>query len=539
MKSFPILIKEALANGLRHSVHAPRNAPGLVEYLNLRGLKEGATPLPTLVDPFFTTSFSFPFPQLFKGKGVTLLADETAVYLVNEADFTLTPISFYNIGDDPLVMLPTGTIDAADAWQFIDMGEAWILINDGNILFKEPLCCRVSKTLGIRAGCYFRGRVLTGGLIGGAVWDATWRAYLQLYRDKLPSELASLSQALKKNFVLWSTIGQADFSFRTLLYATEAMVGEIDDAGAEESGYDAPTASADNSLFMDMLERGEMGLAPMPFSGAVLAMKPLGGERSEVRGTVIIYGENGIAALTPHTDPLPTFGITLIANFGIAQSTAVGGDDNEHIFLDPSGTLWRLDSELRLSAFDPRSRLDYKEFLSELLDETIIISKDPQEGDYYISNGEFTYLYSRDGALSEISRLITSLASIGGETVGVLADNGKAGILITSDTIDFQVAGLKAVTSIEVGTSRTEKLYVGVQYVTKKDMPFLFTNWVKVNDVGWASLRAHAADLRISIKSMDEDMEVNYIRAYIQVPDKRALRGPYGLTTGAGPGVSV
>src|SRR5574343_1332113 len=63
----------------------------------------------------------WPFPQLFLGRSVALLATETAVFSVNLTTWALTAVSLVSPGGG------AATITAGGVWHFIDFHTTWIL----------------------------------------------------------------------------------------------------------------------------------------------------------------------------------------------------------------------------------------------------------------------------------------------------------------------------------------------------------------------------------------------------------------------------
>lgn len=535
MRTFAIVVEEALKRGLRSRETNPRNAQALVECINQRATKDGLIPLDGLVNPLRpllsgdpAISADFPFPQLFRGKDITLLAFEDTICSVDESGWVYHELATHDALDVP----SEKDVTAGGIWQFVDLHKAWMLFNGACTVFRTGFynTVLVQDSVAIKAGCYFRGRVLTGGITRNSMWSSDWVDLFSTMKDKIPSEFSALTHKADSNFVLWSTIGQADFSFRFLIYPDEAFEGFVDDGGAEESGYSEPTATQDKSLIADLIGRNELGMVALPMQKEVLLLKPLKGEKAGERGAVIAYGRDGITALIPYSEPVPTFGVRKLADFGVFSRGSVGGGEDEHLIVDDRGCLWRLDANLQLDPNSSDSKLDYREHLSNINDSNLLVAHSPEEGEYYFSNGERSFLLSKDRGFSETSRLVTSVAVAAGGNIGVYALTGEEGGSFVTDTINLQVAGLKTVVGVEVGADLPEGTYASIYYRNGKNEEFRQTKWVRFNTLGYATVRVHADEVRVAVRS-SEALAISYVRVHFQFPDKRFTRGPYGMAS--------
>ena len=101
MREFAFQLSEALRNGLRRDSRSPSNVPAMTEMFNAKPMEYGAVAIDRVTEAipdFVTLSLSeeapifyapinaslgvsdavvtqFPYPQIFKGRNITLLAD--------------------------------------------------------------------------------------------------------------------------------------------------------------------------------------------------------------------------------------------------------------------------------------------------------------------------------------------------------------------------------------------------------------------------------------------------------------------------------
>ena len=97
MKEFTLNVEDVWRRGLRTDSREQRGLHTLSECVNLKPTKFGLLPYELIPDPFLSGEFSsnsitisHPFPQVFRGDNITLLADATKIYSVDESDWSLT-----------------------------------------------------------------------------------------------------------------------------------------------------------------------------------------------------------------------------------------------------------------------------------------------------------------------------------------------------------------------------------------------------------------------------------------------------------------
>jgi len=252
--------------------------------------------------------------------------------------------------------------------------------------------------------------------------------------------------------------------------------------------------------------RNEAGFRPMPWQGYVKRVMRLG-------DVVMVYGDNGMASLVPVTKPAPTFKFDEVMDLGIPHKGAVGGDKNVHAFVDQKGWLWRaLPGKLE--------RLGYQEYMKTMTLANIMISYDPSEKEFFISDGVKGFLLTRHG-LCEIHQLVTSCASLDGNSIGVYDDTEDTEFRGETDTVDLGLRALKTISVLELQAD-----YAAASWNregTFKDLP-----WVRINDAGFATVQATAVEFRLRAKSNSyANANLDYIKARFKLVDKRAIRGVY------------
>lgn len=395
MREFETRIVDHLANGLRPSPRLGVNVPYLQDCMNMKPTVEGLVPYEKVQTPFAAgPAIDFPFPQLFKGKGVTLLANKTTIFTVTEgAPWTVS-------GD----ILTVGAIVAGGPWHFLDLFDSWLLFNGSSTVY----CSNIHELEGgaaaivgtaaplVQTGCYLNGRAFMGGFVaGGAVAGsifnhASWTALVTSWNADLPGSMVDIVPDIGQNFVMWSSIGGGD----ALWIFRPAWSTTIRTAGPR---------------IFEHLKKNELGWMPMPWQGKVLAMKPLG-------NAVIVYGEDGISALIQTLEPIPTFGLKHLLDIGVVGRGAVGGTSREHVFIDGANYLWKIGTDL------VPKRLNYQEFFTSMTAAKIVVSHDQEDDEYYISDGIYSRILTSKG-LGIMNQVITSIVVAEGALLGVEKDS--------------------------------------------------------------------------------------------------------------------
>ncbi len=394
MREFETRIVDHLANGLRPSSRLGINVSYLQNCVNLKPTVEGLVSYEKVQGPFVTDpTIDFPFPQLFKGKSVTLLADKTKIYAVTEASPNWTTAEITLVG----------SISGTGAWHFLDLFDYWLLFNGTTSIWKSNIhgleggaaTVNAVTTPTVQTGCYLNGRAFMGGFTAGAgvgsIFNhANWIALVASWNADLPGSMADIVTDIGQNFVMWSSIGGGD----ALWIFRPAWATTVRTAGPR---------------IFEHLKRNELGWMPMPWQGQVQVMKPLG-------NAVVVYGADGISALVQTIEPIPTFGLKHLLDIGVAGRGAVGGTDREHVFIDEAGYLWKIGTDL------VPKRLNYQEFLSPLTIASAVISHDQEDDEYYISDGTYSRILTSKG-LGIMDQVVTSVVAADGALLGVEKDS--------------------------------------------------------------------------------------------------------------------
>ncbi len=257
----------------------------------------------------------------------------------------------------------------------------------------------------------------------------------------------------------------------------------------------------------------------LPFGGTILRVKRLG-------DLIMVYGSDGVAAMVPVGDPAPTFGFKEILNIGIPCKGAIGGDEHVHAFVDTDGWLWKV----KEGSMPERS--GYQEFFSPMLDNDIMVSLDPSEQEFYISDGTANYLLTPYG-LCKTYQYVTSVFLDGDDTIGPFTSSGVTSFRVVTDTLDFGLRGFKSLGVVELGVDTGEvdqDVDVALYHRSNKKNAFSQTSYIHTNPEGWTYPNITAHEFRLCVQADDyAGIKLDYINARVKVVDRRGIRGIYAM----------
>lgn len=538
MREYVLNLTPWFDRGLQADWRTKKGTPGLVEALNVKALQHGIVPYEPVVVPISQDSLSlaglvlnWPEPRLYRGAKRTIMSYRQDLFYVDERDWTFQQMEIYDYKNQSTQMQPL----AGGLWQMIDFWDTWFMTNGKSVVFhsNKPIVMEtadkifVSNAIRATAGCAHRGRALLAGFDP----DKTWHGYFNAFAFAATNATLLNGTSLKSldtdkhlfrtfdnNFVLWSSIGGGDL----LCFFDDFVDNIFNNSWVEGSGYNI----TDRPYFVEFLRRNDWGFMPMPWQGVVRQLKPLG-------KAVIVYGDGGVTAMIPYSEPTPTYGMQHISGIGIACTGAVDGDDLQHVYVDQEGTLWMIDANLTTT------RLGYKEWFQDMLGTDIVVTFNPQYREWYICNGFKTLLLTQSG-LTRCGQLVTSGFWAQGAMLGLgqheLAMDRRA--VVVTDSFDMGTQAIKKLGYVEVGfrdRSVFETVQVAVDYRYQHTNDFVRTPFRSINREGMVYFPVSGCEMRLVLKYADfenaEPPDYCYVRW--QLSDKRYVRGQHAGATAA------
>lgn len=363
-------IQEMFRNGLKPEAEPRVNAPFLTNMANLIPRESGMATAPVIARPgiFETGAKEFPFPMAFKGDSVRLYLHEDEAYTLSSA-FAASSALTKNLRAGG-----TTTIGRGSAWHcetFLDMFWA---TNGTSLVYKIPSdngSMYVDNDLTVQAIGRHDYRVLFGGMAGTWFSGAQWATVFATWRETEHGKLfVHDAISVDSTYVIWSESGGGDVEVPFFAFA--ASLGLLGD-----SVFDTA-----EEVIVDAVERGEIGLQPIRRVSVVRQLKQLGNR-------VIVYGDDAISELRPIEGG---FQEELIADFGVGGRTCVGGDTRQHVIVSNDGQLYTF-----FSNQDAPERRGYSAYLSNLSMPRVVVTYDPTEKYFWISDGWTTYVMTRTG----------------------------------------------------------------------------------------------------------------------------------------------
>lgn len=251
------------------------------------------------------------------------------------------------------------------------------------------------------------------------------------------------------------------------------------------------------------------GYRPMPWYGEIYKVMELG-------DYIVAYGLKGIAICKFSN---MTLGIVKSFKFGIASREAVGGDDSTHVFIDVEGNLRKLSADLNIT--EPV----YKEFFSTMLGREIVVTYNPLQKDFYITDGVRSFILTEKG-LGETFQAPTTLDINAGVLLGFYTDLQNSDATLVTDSLDFGARSAKTLDVIEVGAYSSADIEVAVDYKLTSSSTWQSTEWKTVNPNGSVVHPINAIEFKIKIRSINySNLKISYIQLRVKFDDKRFIRG--------------
>ena len=257
----------------------------------------------------------------------------------------------------------------------------------------------------------------------------------------------------------------------------------------------------------------ESGYRRCPYGGEVLNVKQLAGD-------VIGYSSKGITKLIPMMEPIPTFGFVPICDVGVINKGAINGSLTKHVFLGSDYVLRVVDQE-------GVKELGYKQYMSRLTNNDVIVSYDKINKEFYITDGKTCFLLTSKG-LTEIPQCPSAVWEYD-KTVAMLPEYVKMDRgVITTAIHDFNYSGQKTVFIIESNVSRVEDIYCSIDYI--HDLNTWYETGEKpLNNQGIATNITSGNMFRFNLhfNNLRQDTKISQMKVRYKMTDLRGIRGVY------------
>ena len=266
----------------------------------------------------------------------------------------------------------------------------------------------------------------------------------------------------------------------------------------------------------------EAGYMPMDFDGPIFCVKQLGQH-------VMVYGEQGICAMTPTIQPTATWGLRTFDVYGVPSRTAVTGDKKNHDFIDTAGDLWRLTANMELI------RLGGKDFIAQI-SQQLVVTYHPRRDEVYVSGDEFHYVRTKDGwggpnyiPMSGAAYFKPKERRLGGLAIVPVkaVPDGLSEMHLITDIINFERAAIKELQWIEVQcTIAGQEASAAVDYKYSTEDTWSTSGWYALNKEGVAHIPVAGTEFRIHVRVYTPTLfKVDAVKLRWKGGDNRFSRG--------------
>jgi hypothetical protein len=236
---YNIQFDDALRGGIKTDSRVPRGAVALDQCDYLRptefGLKDFLPITQEIVAADLTPggeTWTYPYPQLFRGSKITLLCFSDAIYEVNESTWTAAELALYDAAYFGDYVPGNGSITVGGGWHFVDYHDNWVLFNGATTIWKTSFYDRPLATddVSISTGCDLKNRMFMGGFNPAnfyalADWPTYWKTLMEDVPPELEQKYKIMATGADSNWAWWGTIGGGDLLWliSKTLYTTGAM----------------------------------------------------------------------------------------------------------------------------------------------------------------------------------------------------------------------------------------------------------------------------------------------------------------------------
>ncbi len=492
-KEFTLNFEQTLQNGLRRDDRSRINSPGFVELINLKPSPFGLAVPTELSNSFsnFSQAVSWPFPQIFRGRNITLIAEETTLRSVNESTTATTVITTWNATDNTSQLALTS---GGGAWQFTEIGDSWFLTNIENIVIFVPqngtkvvtASDKVINTISKIGETLLWGGVTAASFFASQDWTDIFNAW-KIYLDEHGMRGVYIDEDLA-----------ADTSF--VFYGTNAGAGTNWPLVLELALMGYPTSAQHARIqetLLDRIRSGEMGMLPLDTQGPVYRIEEIG-------NSAIAFCADAVVRLDFSGGNLVQSALNTI---GVGSRTAAGGSVKKLAYVDNKDFLWTISSGLE------SSREGFEEFMDNLTIASTLVVHDEENDEFHISDGTAatgasSFILTSAG-LSQTARNVTSIIHSGSVTsafssapdFGAVSLDGDGATIADGDflgvteAIDFGINGQKQITSIQLTAVGVSNLSAALDYNYDNSDTFTRTAFVSANDenIVWLLLPGNTA----------------------------------------------
>lgn len=501
MQEYSVSLMPMLLGGLSPRGRYKRNSRFVEDIYGQLPEQDRLIPFPA--DSAYASVAGTPFPQIYRGRGLSLYALSTILREANYDDDTFTNITFY----DPSAPATVVPLTAAGRWHIAEGLDTWFAFNGVMSAFRTGLANLAGtgkqyfaqSRIRIQSGCEHRGRFVVGGLTAesGVIFPSAITELLNGVTLPAGVDPSFLPDDMS-NFVMWSSVGGGDLPLWLFF---------------PESGFTYDLSPTEEDVIF-RIKRNELGWMPMRFTCDVLAVHPL-------REHVVVYTTNGVAALTLAEG---TYSYQELSPIGVPSRDSVAVFDSYHTYINNDGDLTVIDNRLQ------SQKLGYRNHLRALSLEDIVLFADPTDPRVFISDTEDSYVLqiSADSvSLSRSPQHIYSGIEWKGTRKMTRENVGDLGLTIRTSPFNFGSTSIKTFNVARLSYQSPVPLSVRAWYRHELNQAWQEGPTVPVNKEGNAYVRVAGVEFKLDILADDyTGIEISDLEASYHLSDRRFHRGP-------------
>jgi hypothetical protein len=264
---------------------------------------------------------------------------------------------------------------------------------------------------------------------------------------------------------------------------------------------------------------------------------------------IVMYSTMGIKMLRPVASPAPAFEIIdFLPGTGILHPLAVAGSLSRHVLISKLGDL----IEIYTNQYGQQTHkvVGYRHIFAPMQENfsmttgigVIVVTYNPDEDEWYISNGTKSYVYNN--GLTEIGVAISSYINLKGTLISSELFNSDSSktlgnvislmnsdyVYLETDIFDLDISGIKTVNQVEVcgGFGLGATTLVMIKWRNSRSEEFRDTPWRRCSPSGVGTVTVSGADFKVCVMTTPvKGVVINKLIIEWQLSDKTSVRGNY------------
>lgn len=497
MRELVHLLHNHLAVGLRRDSRTRRGQPALTYCRGLQTFNDVLVAQQQIEAPQAFPPKKGVYPILLPGETRAMYALDSRnlqlfLHKVNPATFTLTEIAAFS--DAQQDVYKTWSHVNSQGHLFASNGNVCVIaVDDGAQLLREEEDVLIPASVS-RLG----NRVMLAGINNYSLSTPWFNEMVDEWKQRVPPPVVVHENVTAEQAEQFIILGSSAGSDMMHPYWMERKI------------LAGPDNDDQMDVIMSSIRQGVIDLAYIPTAGKIVAAHAVG-------QSIVVLCTSDAWIITPGETGLgPPVQLT---NFGISTQGASIMLGNSLYFISTDGRLFNINRE---NAF---GLLGFKEYLSRLQADRIVMATDPSKGDIWIHDNKEGFVLRSD-ALAHCELMPSwTYRDVEGQLLGnenkLLED-----FEFETHEFDLGIRAIKQLQSVELGMEDAGRTTVLIKSRFDRDEVYYTSEEFQVNQEGVATPQFCGADFRVVVRGeLYPETVVDRMSVRWKAGDRRFIRG--------------